>query len=94
MWSRIHHTLVSTAWFVKFPGNVVHFLEKGLSDHTPLCYGFDDPFNTDKWGRPFRLFDYMEHPDFITPVLQAWNSPYEGHGLDKVWRKLKHIKML
>ena len=79
-----------------FPNAFTEFLPPGLSDHCPLVTSLK--VNPDPGPRklfPFKFFNFwVDHPDFIGLVKEAWCSEVFGTPMFKLTHKLKSVKAI
>lgn len=89
--SRIDRSFVNEMWRDTFQLNDALVLPPNISDHSPLVVNC---FSSNKGGgRPFRFLNCIaEHPDFLSKVSSAWNTPFSGCRMFQVWNKLKEVK--
>lgn len=88
--SIIEHCLGNDLWFSQFPNSVVHYLNPGISDYTPLklCIAMEVAVGF----KPFRFFNHLTmHPHFLSLVGQVW-STNDAVCMDGVWNVLKILK--
>ncbi|XP_021735655.1 uncharacterized protein LOC110702256 [Chenopodium quinoa] len=72
-------------------GGIAEFLPEGLMDHSPCCMKLDNQ----GWNvrKPFRFFNmWIEAPNFLEIVKDAWNCSINGTSMFRLVRKLKIIK--
>ena len=69
---------------------MVHYLNHGVSDHTPLICQLG-PKESSR-GRPFRFNYLAAHKDFIEIAQGVWQSVYSRVATERVWHKLKGVK--
>ncbi|KAF5480776.1 hypothetical protein F2P56_001492, partial [Juglans regia] len=72
---------------------ICSYLPKTTSDHAPMVIEFKlDPSS---YGpSPFRFQQmWVDHPQFLPCVKQAWSATFDGHGLSKLAFKLKITKV-
>ena len=62
------------------------------SDHTPIILTLTR--QNQKESKPFRFLNYLcEHQDFLKVVREAWQTTTKGTGLQKLWYKMKNVKI-
>ena len=75
----------------KFDQDVVHYLNHGVLDHTPLICQLR-PKESGK-GRAFHFLNYLAaHKDFMEIVQGVWQIVHSGDVMEKVWHMLKGVK--
>ncbi|KAF3676987.1 putative pre-rRNA-processing protein ESF2-like isoform X1 [Capsicum annuum] len=75
----------------RFPHVVAKVLNPGFSDHTPLAITIQS--STPCQAKPFRFINALAGlADFLKLVKTGWKVHVQGHHMDHIWNKLKHIK--
>lgn len=70
---------------------VVEYLNRGISDHSPLLLEFRDSYERGG-GRPFRFFNYMaQHPRFLPMIEKVW-ADCPTSSMKQIWSALKVIR--
>lgn len=88
--SQIDHALANTIFMDRFLDTVVHYLPKGLSDHTPLKISLEGSIGG---NRPFKFFNVLcDHPHFMRQVEMAWNKTVKLEGLGGILMRLVNVK--
>lgn len=84
-------TTITLTQFSMFPMSHVHFLERGLSDHSPIAV-FTGTLK-EVIHKPFQLFHHLlSLPDFSEVVRKAWNVDFTGNPWYILTQKLKRVK--
>ena len=84
---------MSTEWEVKYPLVSVQTLDRGVSDHTPLCIDTGSPVFPGG-SKPFRFeLSWFAREDFFEKVVDMWNKPVKGNNSVQRWnRKLGALR--
>ncbi|XP_074298706.1 uncharacterized protein LOC141629630 [Silene latifolia] len=89
VWSKLDRVLANPCWITLFPNSFAHFQEPGLSDHSPVLVHVSQ----DK--KVVKRFSFMncwvDHPDYIQTVKDAWISPKKGSPMYYFFEKLKSV---
>ncbi|KAG5548914.1 hypothetical protein RHGRI_014320 [Rhododendron griersonianum] len=89
--TKIDRVLVNERWIKDFCWSNAHFLNPGVSDHSPAVVYLTA--STPPRKRPFRFFNFLaEHPKFIETVQQVWRKVIFGNPMYCVCEKLKHLQ--
>ncbi|KAF5449999.1 hypothetical protein F2P56_030387 [Juglans regia] len=92
-WEKLDRVLMDVPLIASFPNAIYSYLQRTTSDHSPMDIVFKmDPFS---YGLSPFWFQQMwvDHPQFLMCVRQAWSVPVVGHGLTKLAVKLKNTKV-
>ncbi|XP_020266637.1 uncharacterized protein LOC109842140 [Asparagus officinalis] len=91
IWSRLDRILVNEDWIQNYNSSQVDFLAPICSDHSPALLIIGDEVVEGK--RPFRFFNmWVNHPEFIPVVRNAWRQNIRGYYMYKLHAKLKNLK--
>ncbi|XP_074315283.1 uncharacterized protein LOC141651469 [Silene latifolia] len=90
VWSKLDRVLVNASWISSFLGSHAIFHEAGISDHSPILVFISEDKKILK--RFSFLNSWVEHPDFLTTVQNAWFSPIAGSPMFCLFKKLKFVK--
>jgi len=84
---------MASEWEFKYPMVMVHALDRGVSDHTPLLLDTGDPSYAGH-AKQFKMeLSWLSHEDFRDRVIEIWNKPVSGQNLVQHWnRKLEALR--
>ncbi|KAK7274191.1 hypothetical protein RIF29_15271 [Crotalaria pallida] len=89
--SKLDRVLVNSEWCRRWPEAYTKFLNKGISDHSPMVVKWS---NTVITGR--HSFKFMNHLtldcDFLNTVTQIWAQEEEGCAMFRLMRNLNRIR--
>ena len=96
-YEKLNRVLMTTEWELKYPLVMLHALDRGVSDHTPLLLETGDPAFS---GHPkqFKMeLSWLSHEDFKEKVKEIWIQPVVGQNSVQRWnRKMgalrKHLR--
>lgn len=91
IYSRIDHCVANDKWLMKYSNTYVHYLNRSLSDHSPLVVKIQK--KEDSGGRPFTVFDHLlAHSSFLGIVKEEWEKDIPKKGFQLIYVKLDSIK--
>ncbi|XP_074299037.1 uncharacterized protein LOC141630049 [Silene latifolia] len=90
VWSILDRVLVNPGWISSLPNSFAHFSESGLSDHSPVIVYISDDRKIKK--RFSFLNGWINHPDYISTVAEAWKTDKKGSPIFCFFEKLKSVK--
>lgn len=77
VYERLDRVMCSTEWFIEYPSAVVLHLPRWFSDHAPILFMTHRHLN--KKNKVYRFeFFWLDHPDFMKVVAEAWNKEAGG----------------
>jgi len=80
-YEKLDRVLMTTEWEIKYPMVMVHALDRGVSDHTPLLLDTGDPSFPGQ-AKQFKMeLSWLSHKDFRERFREIWNQPVRGHNL-------------
>ncbi|XP_074298371.1 uncharacterized protein LOC141629239 [Silene latifolia] len=90
VWSKLDRVLVNTHWFSSFPNSYGHFMEMGVFDHSHvLVFASEDC----KVVRRFSFLNsWINHPDYVSTITNAWCTSKAGSPSFCFFEKLKNVK--
>ena len=69
---------MTSEWEFKYPMVIVHALDRGVSDHTPLLLDTGDPSYVGH-AKQFKIeLNWLSHEDFRDRVIEIWNKLVSG----------------
>lgn len=88
---KLDRVLGNPVWLASMPDAAAVFKPWGISDH---CAAILTPFVAiQRYRKPFHFYNYwLEHPDFIDIIKEAWSTPFTGHPLFILAQKLKEVR--
>ncbi|XP_074271485.1 uncharacterized protein LOC141595419 [Silene latifolia] len=90
VWSKLDRVLVNPSWYSSFPTSYALFKEAGISDHSPiLVHIFEDRQMVKRFSF---LNSWIEHPDYLKIVQEAWHTSKLGSPMFCFFEKLKSVK--
>ncbi|XP_074297110.1 uncharacterized protein LOC141627788 [Silene latifolia] len=90
VWSKLVRVLVNPLWLSSFPSSFAHIQEAGLSDHPPVIVNI---FEDTKVTKRFSFLNcWIEQPDYLKVVADAWYSSKAGSPILCFFEKLKSVK--
>lgn len=91
IWQRQDRALISINFQDNFPYlKIIHLTRVG-SDHTPLCFQFQN-IGTPRRSRFVFQRIWADHPGFLDIVSHAWSRPCTGGPGIRFAKKLKRLK--
>ncbi|XP_074271262.1 uncharacterized protein LOC141595191 [Silene latifolia] len=90
VWTKLDRAMANVQWLTHFPATSAHFLEPGVSDHSPVVVTiFEDPCRKSRFSF---LNCWLDHSDYDNIVHEAWNVPVYGSSTYKLFAKLKNVR--
>ncbi|XP_074300707.1 uncharacterized protein LOC141632011 [Silene latifolia] len=90
VWSKLDRVLVNPSWSTVFPTSYATFPAAGISDHSPSMVHI---FTDQKIAKRFSFLNsWIEHPDYLKTVKDAWFSNKPGSPIFSFFEKLKFVK--
>lgn len=89
---KLDRVLGNGLWENTFPGTIVDFLPKSISDHAIAVVKVFKPKVLHAANFHFKNF-WVEDPDFYTVVERCLNKPVQGCAMFRLVSFLKHLKM-
>lgn len=91
IWQRLDRAFLSINFQDNFPILKILHLARVGSDHTPLCFSFQD---TELHRKNRFIFERMwaDHLGFLPVVTSAWSKQFTGTPGNRFVKKLKHLK--
>lgn len=88
---KLDRVLINSEWHNLFPNSTATFLSRGLSDHCPAAINLG--LEIIRRPKPFQFFaHFIENPDFLPIVAQAWSTTVKGSPWFILTQKLKAVK--
>ncbi|XP_070025200.1 uncharacterized protein LOC142181811 [Nicotiana tabacum] len=89
--NRIDRVLVNFEWMTVLPASTMHYMTKGLYDHSPTIISWD---NMKQMGnRHFKYFNmWSMDPDFKGKVAESWSIGINGTKMYQIVGKLNILK--
>ena len=92
IFTKIDHAIGNLQWMDRYSQASVCYANPQTSDHTPLILTLTRHYQLE--SKPFRFLNYLcDHQDFLQVVRAAWNINAKGTGLQRLWYKMKNVKM-
>ncbi|XP_049388406.1 uncharacterized protein LOC125852750 [Solanum stenotomum] len=89
IWKRLDRALINYLWNQCYNNTTITHLVRTGSDHAPLLVSFSS--NTYTPPRYFKFLNlWVDEPDFMETVQNAWNINIEGSRMWKFHMKLKN----
>ncbi|XP_074293681.1 uncharacterized protein LOC141620810 [Silene latifolia] len=90
VYSKLDGVLVNADWLLSFTQTTAQFLPPGISDHCPAILSFsDDPLPK----KQFKFLNcWIDHPEFKTKVVEAWQITLVGNSMHRLMAKLKNTR--
>jgi endonuclease/exonuclease/phosphatase family metal-dependent hydrolase len=86
-YEKLDKVLMTTEWEIKYLLVLVHDLDRGVSDHTPLLLDTGNATFTGN-NRQFKMeLSWFTREDFYTRVVEMWNKSVRGRNSVQRWNK-------
>jgi endonuclease/exonuclease/phosphatase family metal-dependent hydrolase len=86
-YEKLDKVLMTTEWEIKYLLVLVHDLDRGVSDHTPLLLDMGNATFTGN-NRQFKMeLSRFTREDFYTRVVEMWNKSVRGRNSVQRWNK-------
>ncbi|GAV92140.1 Exo_endo_phos domain-containing protein [Cephalotus follicularis] len=88
---KLDRAMGNWKWFNCFGDSFAHYLNPGISDHSPISIQLMQ--HTQSSGRPFKFLNFWaDHEDFLPMIAQEWGKVYTGAPVKVIQLKLKALK--
>ncbi|XP_074305736.1 uncharacterized protein LOC141640956 [Silene latifolia] len=90
VYSKLDRVLINADWLISFTQTTAQFLPPGISDHCPALLSFsNDPLPK----KQFKFLNcWIDHPEFLSKVAEAWQISPVGNSMHRLMAKLKNTK--
>ncbi|XP_074298627.1 uncharacterized protein LOC141629546 [Silene latifolia] len=90
VYSKLDRVLINADWLISFTQTTAQFLPPGISDHFPALLSFsNDPLPK----KQFKFLNcWINHPEFLTKVAEAWQISPVGNSMHRLMAKLKNTR--
>jgi hypothetical protein len=89
--TKIDRVMVNESWIKTFSWSNAHFLNPGVSDHSPAVV-YLTPSPKPKM-KPFKFFNFLaDHPQFLQTIQGVWRRVILGNQMFCVFEKFKLLQ--
>ncbi|KAI0495438.1 hypothetical protein KFK09_021739 [Dendrobium nobile] len=95
LWQRLDRFLFNNEWIADFPMTNVEYLNRTLSDHSPILLNVNNINHSVSYAFKFQNM-WMHHVEFTNVINTNWSAPiYPDNNITdmiRLWAKLSRFK--